>query len=120
MVMAVRGAIKVAENSRDSIRESVKKLIENLASENRFIEDDVVSLVFSLTKDITALNPATALRETGFSGVPLFCAQEPEYEGSVPGIIRVLVTLNIEERREAVPVYLDGAEMLRTDLFEKK
>jgi len=120
MVMAVRGAIKVAENTRDTIREAVKKLVECLARENQFVEDDVVSLVFTMTKDITAMNPATALRETGFAGVPLFCAQEPEYDGSVPGIVRVLVTLNIEKKRKPVPVYLDGAEMLRADLFDKK
>lgn len=120
MVIAVRGAIKVAENTRDTIRHAVKKLIENLARENQIVEDDVVSMVFSLTKDITAMNPATALRETGFAGVPLFCAQEPEYDGSVPGIIRVLITLNVEIKRKAVPVYLDGAEILRADLFEKK
>ncbi len=120
MVMAVRGAIKVADNSRDSIKESVKKLIESLAHENAFVEDDVVSMIFSLTKDVTALNPATALRETGFAGAPLFCSQEPEYAGSVPGILRVLVTLDIDQRRKAVPVYLDGAEALRSDLFQKK
>ena len=119
MVMAIRGAIKVAENSSQSIKGSVKKLIEGLAIENAFTEDDVISLIFSLTKDITALNPATALRETGYAGVPLFCAQEPEYAGSVPGIIRVLVTLSVEKRRKAVPVYLDGAEALRSDLFQK-
>ena len=119
MIMAVRGAIKVAENKSYSIQESVKKLIEGLARENSFIEDDVVSLIFSQTKDITAINPATALRDTGFAGVPLFCVQEPEYAGSVPGIIRVLVTFNVENRRKAVPVYLDGAETLRTDLFQK-
>jgi chorismate mutase len=120
MVMAVRGAIKVAENSSDSIKKSVKKLIESVARENAFAEDDVISMIFSLTKDITALNPATALRETGFANVALFCTQEPEYSGSVPGIIRVIVTLNVDQKRKAVPVYLDGAETLRTDLFQKK
>ena len=120
MVMAVRGAIKITDGVADSMKKSVRKLIESLAIENGFAEDDVISIVFSQTKDITAINPATALRETGFAGVPLFCTQEPDYAGSTPGIIRVLVTFSSKKRRKAVPVYLDGAEALRTDLFTNK
>ncbi len=120
MVMAVRGAIKVTENRSNSIKQSVNKLIESLSRENAFKEGDVISMIFSQTKDITAINPATALRESGFAAVPLFCTQEPEYEGSTPGIIRVLITYYAEKPRKAVPVYLDGAEMLRADLFQKK
>ena len=91
-----------------------------MVAENEISEDDIISIVFSQTKDLNAMNPATALRQAGFSQVPLFCCQEPEYAGSLQRTIRVLLTFNTPERRKAAPVYLDGAEALRTDLFEQK
>jgi len=119
MTLAVRGAIQVRANEIGPIKNAVLKLIETVVSENSIAESDIVSIIFSLTNDITALNPATALRETGFASVPLFCAQEPEYAGSMPRVIRVLITVNADKKRNPVPVYLDGAEMLRADLFKK-
>lgn len=119
MVMAVRGAIQVQSNQRESITDSVVKLIEKMVSENEIPEDEIISIVFSQTKDLNTMNPATALRETGFSRVPLFCCQEPDYPGSLARTVRVLLTFNAPEKRHVVPVYLDGAEMLRADLFKK-
>lgn len=120
MMMAVRGAVQVESNNPGPIKESVVRLIKEIAELNDIGEDDIVSIVFSQTKDITTLNPATALRETGFAHVPLFCTQEPDYSGSMPRVIRVLVTAETEEKRKPVPVYLGGAENLRSDLFKKE
>ena len=115
MVKAVRGAVQV-DNSAESIRNGVRLLMDAIVKRNEIHEGDIVSIVFSQTKDITAANPATALRSGGFAGVPLFCTQEPDYEGSVPGILRVLITFSTE-RAAVEPVYLNGAERLRSDLF---
>ena len=120
MTIAVRGAVQVESNAPHPIKGAVVKLIEEIAERNGISEADIVSIIFSLTRDLTALNPATALRETGFSRVPLFCTQEPDYSGSMPRVIRVLVTVNGETGQKPVPVYLGGAEKLRADLFEKE
>jgi chorismate mutase len=49
--------------------------------------------------------------------VPLLCAQEIPVEGSMRGVIRVLLQFHTELGAEAVAhVYLDGAETLRDDL----
>ncbi len=114
-VKAVRGAIQV-ENSAESIRDGVLLLVDAVVTRNEIHEEDIVSIVFSQTKDLTASNPATALRSAGFATVPLFCTQEPDYAGSVPGILRVLMTFNTD-RASVEPVYLNGAERLRSDLF---
>ncbi len=114
-VKAVRGAVQV-QNSAVSIRDGVLLLMETLAQKNGIRGEDIVSVVFSQTRDLTAANPATALRSAGYGGVPLFCTQEPDYEGSFPGILRVLVTFNTD-RAAVDPVYLNGAERLRSDLF---
>ena len=119
MVTAVRGAIQIEADDSSLISRSVVKLIETIVAENKIAEGDIVSIMFSQTKDITAINPATALRETGFAGVPLFCSQEPEYSGSMPRIVRVLITYNLDGKKDPTPVYLGGAEKLRADLFDK-
>ena len=115
MTRAVRGAIKVAENTAEAVTGAVTKLVTAIQDKNGIVESDIVSIVFSQTRDITARNPAGALRSIGFSEVPLFCTQEPEYDGSEPRIIRVLVTYDSSEETP-VPVYLDGAEKLRSDI----
>ena len=115
MTRAVRGATFV-ENTEASIRLAVTRLVTEMAERNGVAEADIISIIFSQTSDVDAMNPATALRSAGYAGVPLFCAQEPTYRGSHPGMIRVLLTCETQRRR-LDPVYLNGAERLRTDLF---
>jgi chorismate mutase len=116
MTKAVRGAIAVADNSASAIEAAGVKLVREVLRVNRIAENHVVSILFSLTEDLTAANPATGLRRTGFSATPLFCTQEARIDGALPRVIRVLVTYDSPDGAAAVPVYLDGAEGLRPDL----
>ena len=120
MVRAVRGAIKVKKNTRDDISRASVKLIKEITRRNHIAEDHMVSIVFSVTKDLTSFNPATGLREHGFNDVPLFCAQEAYIVGQEPKIIRVLVTFECSKFFKPIPVYLDGAELLRPDQAYEK
>lgn len=115
-VRSVRGAIQVRENSSSAIIDGVLRLVGEVLSRNGLDEDDLIHVVFSQTRDLTAKNPATALRESAYGGVPLFCTQEPDYEGSHPRMLRVLVMFNSSDDQKPIPVYLDGAEKLRPDL----
>jgi chorismate mutase len=116
MTRAVRGAIQVGNNSRDAIEHSTVRLVNEVLRANVIAEQRIVSIIFSLTEDLTAANPATSIRREGFAGTPLFCTQEPRVDGSMARVIRVLVTFESPDQRETVPVYLDGAEALRADL----
>jgi chorismate mutase len=116
-VRAVRGAIRVAENSATAIRAASVRLTSELLARNRIAPERIVSLIFSLTRDLNRASPAEAARSLGLAQAPLFCLQEAEVEGSMAGVIRVLLTYTGEERSVPVPVYLDGAEALRPDLF---
>jgi chorismate mutase len=116
MTGAVRGAIQVSANTRREIAEATKRLVDEMLRANDIVEESIVSLLFSLTEDLSAVNPAAVLRETGFARTPLFCTQEARIDGGMPRVIRVLLTFERETRREAVPVYLDGAQGLRADL----
>jgi chorismate mutase len=116
MTRAVRGAIQVSENSPRLIETSGTRLVTEILKSNGIAENQIVSIMFSLTDDLTAASPAAGLRKSGFASTPLFCTQEAKIDGGMPRVIRVLVTWDSLERRTAVPVYLDGAEVLRPDL----
>ena len=118
MTKAVRGAIQIAENTSAAIERAGTRLVTEVLLANGIAENHIVSIVFSMTEDLTAANPATGLRRTGFASTPLFCTQEARIDGALPRVIRALVTFESLERRTAVPIYLDGAEALRPDLGE--
>jgi chorismate mutase len=111
---AVRGAV-CCENTVESVSVHVPALYRALLERNGISEDDIVSVVFSVTDDLTVLNPATALRKAGLAAsVPLFACAEPFIENYLPRVIRVLITFYGAKRPEAA--YLNGAEVLRPDL----
>jgi chorismate mutase len=116
MTRAVSGAIQVAQNARGTIHEGASRLVNEMLSRNGIQEREIVSILFSLTDDLTAANPATGLRAFGFASTPLFCCQEPRIEGAMPRVIRILLTWESESPTERVPVYLEGAAALRPDL----
>lgn len=115
---AFRGAVCV-ENTAESITENVCLMCRELFSRNNIKAEDIVSLQFTITDDITKLNPATALRRgdcgLDVSQVPLFCSQEAKIEGGMKLVVRALLTAYAEEGAERRNVYLNGAEKLRPD-----
>ena len=120
---AFRGAVCV-ENTKESITENVCLMCRELFSRNSIKAEDIVSLQFTITKDITVLNPATALRKGNpgldVSQVPLFCSQEAEIEGMMPLVVRALLTSFVDEGAERYNVYLNGAEKLRPDFSKSR
>ena len=84
---------------------------------NGLVEDDIISILFTATEDITSTFPATAARTMGLGAVPLICARELAVVGSVPLCIRVMMHVTTERgRAEMHHVYLEGAQGLRDDL----
>ena len=118
---AFRGAICV-ENTVESITENVCLMCRELFTRNSIKPEDIVSLQFTITNDITKLNPATALRRgdcgIDVTQVPLFCSQEAEIEGGMPLVIRALLTAYYDDNNKRHNVYLNGAEKLRPGFAE--
>ena len=111
---AVRGAI-CCENTVESIAKLVPQLYRELIDLNVVETEKIVSIQFSVNRELTALNPATALRyENLAQDIPLFCSAEPYIEGYLENVIRILVTYY--GSKKPVPVYLNGAGALRPDL----
>ncbi len=120
MIKAVRGAISINNNDHQAMEEAVLELISEMIERNSIVEEEIISIIFSQTKDLTVANPAAALRVSGkFSAVPLFCTSEPEYEKSIDSIVRVLMTFNKNDFGNISPVYLGKASVLRKDLSDQ-
>ena len=118
----IRGAV-FAENSAQSIEQAVGELFTCLFEKNPLEADDIVAIQFTITPDLRALNPATALRKSHghkASACALFCAQEPVTDGASLGTIRALVTAYFPQGYKPVHVYANGAEILRPDLISKR
>jgi chorismate mutase len=116
VIRAVRGAVGIERNDRQEIQSGAHRLVEEILNRNKIEEAQIISVLFSVTKDLTKGNPATGLRSYGFADTPLFCVQEADIEGAEPGILRVLVTYSSQSGQTPVPVYLGRAAELRPDL----
>jgi chorismate mutase len=86
---------------------------------NELSHDDVVSVIFTTTTDLTSAFPATGARGIGFGDIPLLCASEINVPGSMPLCIRILMHVyTTRSRTELRHVYLRNAQGLRDDLPE--
>ncbi len=114
---AARGAIRVPEDSADTLLGATERLLGTMVQRNDVETGDIVSVFFTVTDDLRSAFPAEAARRMGLGGVPLMCAQEIPVEGSMPGVVRILMHFHTPRAQSAVAhAYLDGAESLRDDL----
>ncbi len=116
IIQAVRGAVQILSNTKKEIENGTQELMRLIIENNQIEERHIVSVQFTITTDLTALNPATAFRKLGYEKAPLFCCQEPDIEDALPRIIRVLLTVYTAEGSQLNPYYINGAEKLRPDL----
>ena len=116
-VRAVRGAIQVDADTREDVLEGSAELVKAVLERNRLSADDIISILFTATPDLTAEFPAYAARLLGLTDVPLMCASEIAVPGAMPRVLRLLAHVETElDRADVRHVYLRGAAALRTDL----
>ena len=113
-VISIRGAV-TAQNTEEDIRNAAVRLVDKIYFKNGLADKDVVNVIVTVTDDVTAFNPARAIRESGHS-VPLITAVEPNIVGGLSKCIRVMVTASSDN--EPHHVYLNGARALRKDLTD--
>ena len=114
---AVRGAIQVDGDTREEILEGAAELVRAVLERNGLTADDIISIVFTATPDLTAEFPAYAARQLGLTDVPLLCASEIAVPGALPRILRLLAHVETDKpRADLRHAYLRGAAALRTDL----
>ena len=116
-VRAVRGAIRVEDDTAEHVFAATERLLDAMLDRNGVDRDDLVSVFFTATDDLQSAFPAEAARRMGLGRVPLMCAQELRVRGSMPRVVRILMHFHtVCGLDEIVPTYLGGAESLRDDL----
>jgi chorismate mutase len=116
-VRAIRGAIQVDADSRDEVLEATTELLQGVLERNALTPDDLISVVFTATPDLTSEFPAYAARQMGITDVPLLCCCEIDVPGAMPRVLRLLAHVETDlPRADLRHVYLRGAAALRTDL----
>jgi chorismate mutase len=99
--------------------EGTAELVAEVISRNGLTPDDVISVLFTTTPDLTAEFPALAARKLGFQDVPLLCASEIAVPGAMPRVVRLLMHVETaRSRSEVAHVYLRGAAALRLDIAQ--
>jgi chorismate mutase len=116
-VRAVRGATQLEVDEREHLLERVAELITAVLEGNDLSTDDLISVLFTVTPDLSSEFPAVAGRQVGLVDVPLICAQEIDVPGALPRVVRMMLHTETPRSREQVQhVYLHGAVALRPDL----
>jgi chorismate mutase len=109
-VRAIRGAIQVDADTRDDVLEGSAELVSAVLERNELTGDDVISILFTATPDLTSEFPAYAARLLGLTDVPLMCATEIAVPGAMPRVLRLLAHVDTAmARADLRQVYLRGA-----------
>ncbi|HBB34235.1 MAG TPA: chorismate mutase [Cyanobacteria bacterium UBA8803] len=116
-VRAIRGATTASENTKGAIREAVMELLDELEAHNQIDYDEIVSAIFTTTRDLDAIFPAAIARERPhWKNVALLDLQQMHVEGSLEHCIRCLIHVNTPvSQAEIYHPYLRQAKNLRPD-----
>ncbi len=118
---SIRGATTVTKNSKEEILESTEKLLIEILSQNNIEIEHIVSIFFTMTKDLDKVYPAVSARNIGITEASLMCMQELYVENSLQKCIRVMININSEKKQsEMKHIYLKGAKVLRKDIVNKE
>jgi chorismate mutase len=118
-VRAVRGAIQVGADDRELIVAATSELVSAVFEANALTAEDVISILFTATADLTSEFPALAARGLGLVDTPLLCATEIAKPDALPRVVRLLAHVEtMRSKQEIRHVYLGGAAELRRDIAQ--
>jgi len=115
-ITAIRGATTSEGNSEIFIKKAVIELIQELISLNDLEEENIISITFTVTKDLTSCFPAAiARRYFNFDSVAFLDCQQMFVPDDMNFCIRLMALVNLESRRQPIHPYLNGSSKLRPD-----
>jgi chorismate mutase len=117
-VRGVRGAVSIANNTKQDIVLNTRQLLVKMVEANQIQKEDIAGIFFTMTPDLNAVFPAEAARELGWTEVPLICSVEIAVPDSLKRCVRVMMYINTEaSQKEVKHIYLGEARSLRADLL---
>ena len=112
----IRGATTATGNSVKEIENAVVELIDELISRNNLIKQNLLSITFTVTKDLDACFPASVARKyNGLDSVALLDCQQMYVPFDVDFCIRLMAQVLLPTNTKVKHPYLRGASKLRTD-----
>lgn len=116
-IISIRGATTIEDNNEEKIIQGTKDLLLEMQNKNNLNKDNVISILFSSTKDLNAEYPAKAARLLGYTQCGLMCFNEMEVVGSMKKCIRIMILCEDSlEQKDVKHVYLKDTKTLRPDL----
>ena len=113
---ALRGATTSKHNSVESITSAVEELLVELVTRNNLIPDQIISVTFSVTKDLDASFPASiARRKIGWEKIALLDCQQMFVKDDLSKCIRLLAYVSLPNEQMPQNPYLGEAKNLRPD-----
>ncbi len=112
----IRGATTAEANTAEAILSATRELLIELIQRNGVRQEDVASVIFTTTPDLTAEYPAVAARQLGWQDAALMCMQELNIPSGLRQCIRILIHWNTTRSlTEIQHVYIRGAVSLRPE-----
>tara|TARA_B100000212_G_scaffold7383_1_gene5575 strand:+ start:153 stop:536 length:384 start_codon:yes stop_codon:yes gene_type:complete len=113
---AIRGATTSEGNSDFYIKNAVIELIQELIDLNNLEQENIISITFTVTKDITSCFPAAIARKYfNFDSVAFLDCQQMFVPNDIDFCIRLMALVNLESTRQPAHPYLHGSSKLRPD-----
>jgi chorismate mutase len=118
-IRGIRGAIQLDQDTPDEMVSAVSELLSQMLAANQLKNEDLISIIFTATPDLTSEFPAVAARKIGLGSVPLLCSVEVNVPQSLPRVVRILLHAQLDRQLSEVRhIYLRGATVLRKDLAQ--
>ena len=113
---AIRGATTSSGNTKVEIANAVNELIHELNTRNELIPKDILSITFTVTKDIDACFPASVARKYyGLDSVAFLDCQQMYVANDIKYCIRLMAFVYLPIDKKLNHPYLRGASKLRPD-----
>ncbi len=115
---AIRGAITISENTKNAVTEGTIALLKDIIEKNHLDIDDIISIIFTVTKDVNAGFPAAAARLIGITNAGLLDFPQLETVDGLKMCIRTMMYVESDlPQKEMRHSFLRGASVLRKDLM---
>ena len=113
---ALRGATTSKGDTDFYIKDAVIDLIQALITRNNLNQENIISITFSVTRDLTSCFPASIARKHfNFDKVALIDCQQMFVPNDIKFCIRLLALVYLEPDKQSVHPYLNESAMLRPD-----
>ena len=113
---AIRGATTAKGDSDVFIKDAVVELIQELIALNNLKQEDIISITFTVTKDLTSCFPASIARKFfNFDSIAFLDCQQMFVPHDINFCIRLMALVNLRSDRQPVHPYLHESSKLRPD-----